>query len=55
MHTHIHTQLLGNVLELWRNDKGLQAATNTLHGCFSEGSADIPLFTDLMQCFMKHQ
>ena len=61
-HTHTHThssyahsQLLEGVLRLWREDKGLQAMTNTIQGCFSEDSSDIPLFMDALNCFLKHK
>ena len=49
------SQLLESVLQLWQRDKGLQASTNTLQGCFSPGNADVSLFIDIVDCFIAVQ
>ena len=40
---------------LWKEGRGLQAATNAVHGCFSEELYDTALFCDLLQCFTSFQ
>lgn len=42
--------VLNTIQELWYGDKGLQAATNAVMGCFSEDN-DISLFTNILQMF----
>ena len=43
-------------MQLWANGKGLQAATNLLQGCFSQGDDnDVVLFVDTLQYFLLHQ
>jgi hypothetical protein len=44
-------ELLQGVGSLWREGRGLQAATNCVRGCFSEDVYDTVLFCDVLQCF----
>lgn len=48
-------ELVRRVLRLWGRDKGLQAATNSLQACFSDGESDVVLFTDILSGILKHK
>ena len=47
-------QLLAGISELWKNEKGLQAASNCVLSCFFNGSTDVPLFIDCLECFCSN-
>ena len=48
-------QMLQDVWRLWREGRGLQAATNCVRGCFSDDVYDTALFCDLLRSFSSLQ
>lgn len=48
-------ELMKGVWSLWKEGRGLQAATNCVRGCFSEDIYDPVLFCDLLKHFHSIQ
>ncbi len=46
--------MISNIMQLWKNDKALQAASNLVMSCFYNGDADLPLFVDCLQCICAY-
>lgn len=47
-------EIVVSIVQLWKGEKALQAASNLVLSCFFNGGADTPLFIDCLDCFCSN-